>query len=299
MISEYHPLSLGGAGLSPLADQTLVPLVQSSDLIICAGYDPIEMRVGWRGIWDPTKVNVIDISAQPNLHYMFQSTVSFVSAIAPTLRLLGHGVAPNSTWPDGEIASAKEQLDRQFCDDDSWSPSMVISECQASVPHDTLITADSGAHRILLSQMWKCLRPNTFFQSSGLCTMGCSVPLAIGAKLAAPYRTVLSFSGDAGLLMIAGELATARELGQNTIFVVFVDSSLALIEMKQRNRRMENIGVNFDQHDIGAIGRAFGGNGFTVRNRMELQEALSTALTSDCFTVIATVIDRKSYDGRI
>jgi len=48
MMPEDHALCLGGAGLSPLADQTLVPFVQSADLILCVGYDPIEMRPGWR-----------------------------------------------------------------------------------------------------------------------------------------------------------------------------------------------------------------------------------------------------------
>jgi len=70
LLDERHALSLGGGGLSPRADSHLVPFVQKSDLIICAGYDPIEMRPGWRDIWDPRSTNVIDITAAPNHHYM-------------------------------------------------------------------------------------------------------------------------------------------------------------------------------------------------------------------------------------
>ena len=299
LVSECHRLSLGGAGLSPLADQTLVPLIQSSDLIICVGYDPIEMRSGWREIWDPAVINVIDISAEQNRHYMHQSTISFVAGIAPTLNKLGRNISPLATWPNGEIAKAKRKLNAVFSAGSSWGPAMVISECQAAMPENALITADSGAHRILLSQMWKCREPHTLLQSSGLCTMGCSVPLAIGAKLADPTRPVLSFSGDAGMLMVVGELSTARELQQNTVFVVFVDASLALIEMKQRRRKLENAAVDFGWHDFAAIGKSFGGNGFTVRNRDELRNALSAALALETFTVIAAIIDRKAYDGRI
>ena len=51
ILPEDNPLSLGSAGLSPLADQHLLPLVHESDLIIAAGYDPIEMRAGWRNPW--------------------------------------------------------------------------------------------------------------------------------------------------------------------------------------------------------------------------------------------------------
>ncbi len=175
----------------------------------------------------------------------------------------------------------------------------MIAECQATLPANTLASADSGAHRILLSQMWTCAAPRDLIQSSGLCTMGCAVPMAIGRKLASPDRPVVSFSGDAGFLMVAGDLATAAELGVAPIFVVFADASLALIELKQRQRQLSNAGVDMARHDFAAIGRAFGGNGITVRNRAELNKALREALASDRFTVISAEIEPGGYDGRI
>ena len=129
--------------------------------------------------------------------------------------------------------------------------------------------------------------------------MGCAVPLAMGASLIVPDRTVVSFSGDAGMLMVAGELSTAAELGLKTIFVVFVDASLALIEIKQRGRQMKNAGVDFGKHDFAALGASLGGTGHTVTNAAELRAALTAAQASDGFTVIAAVIDRGAYDGRI
>jgi len=99
--------------------------------------------------------------------------------------------------------------------------------------------------------------------------------------------------------MVGGELATAAEMGHNTIFVVFVDRSLALIELKQRQRQMTNRGVDFDHHDYAAIAQAFGGNGITVNNRTDLRKAVEDGLKADTFTLIAAEIDRKAYDGRI
>jgi acetolactate synthase-1/2/3 large subunit len=129
--------------------------------------------------------------------------------------------------------------------------------------------------------------------------MGGALPLALGAQLAEPDRPVVAFTGDAGLLMVAGELSTAAELGSRIIVVVFVDASLALIDLKQRQRQMKNAGVDFARHDFAAVARAFGGLGHTVTNRAELDEALDDALNAETFTVIAAVIDRGSYDGRI
>jgi len=147
--------------------------------------------------------------------------------------------------------------------------------------------------------MWPCYEPRALMQSSALCTMGCAMPIAMGASLTDPGRTVVSFSGDAGFLMTAGELSTAAELGLRTIFVVFVDASLALIELKQRQRQLPNAGVDFAKHDFAAIGRAFGGAGHTVTSRTELRSALEAAQSHQGFTVIAAVIERGDYDGRL
>ena len=299
ILPETHPLALGGAGLSPLADGILVPFVQSADLVLCVGYDPIEMRPGWREIWDPAQVNVIDIAAVPNDQYMHQATLNIVGACAPSLAAIAEGVTPRATWPGGEVVAARDALARAFPTEEAWGAAAVIDEARRALPEDTIATVDSGAHRILLSQMWVTHHPRTVLQSTALCTMGCAVPLAMGAKLATPEATVVSFSGDAGFLMVAGELSTVAELGLPLIFVVFVDASLALIEKKQRERQMTNLAVDFGHHDFAAIGRAFGGNGVRVTSRAELRAALTEAQAADRFTVIAAEIDRGSYDNRI
>ena len=299
ILAEDHPLALGGAGLAPRADGVLVPFVQSADLVICAGYDPIEMRPGWREVWNPDEVAVIDIAAVANDHYMHQAGMNVVADVGATLTALGEGVTPRETWAGGVVAVAKAALGQAFPRDDVWGAAGVIAECRAVLPDDAVATVDSGAHRILLSQMWDCRTERSLIQSSGLCTMGCAVPLAMGVQIARPDATVVSFCGDAGMLMVLGELATAAEMGLRCIFVVFVDASLALIELKQRQRQMRNAGVDFGGHDFAAMGRSLGGAGVTVGDRAGLRAALEQAMAADTFTVIAAKIDRRSYDGRI
>ena len=64
IVDEHHSLALGGAGLSPLADKHLLPLVKAADLVLLVGYDPIEMRPGWLDPFAPA-ADVIEISATP------------------------------------------------------------------------------------------------------------------------------------------------------------------------------------------------------------------------------------------
>jgi acetolactate synthase-1/2/3 large subunit len=296
VLPEDHPLSLGGAGLSPKADQILLPFVAKADVILLIGYDPVEMRAGWQNPWDPENQVVIDITAEPNHHYMHQSTCNFVGDCVATVTELLQDVALGG-WSGNAVSDAKSALTQAFPEGDTWGPAQAITICKQVLPADTLATADSGAHRILISQMWTCDFPKALTQSSGFCTMGCALPLAMGAQIVEPDRTVVSFSGDAGFLMVVGELATAADNNLKTIFVVFVDASLALIELKQRGRQMKNTGVDFKRSDVAAIGRAFGGNGVSVSNADDLRSALNDAQDADTFTVIGVEIDKQAYDN--
>ena len=297
IIPETHPLSLGGAGLSPRADGILLPLIAQADVVLAVGYDPIEMRAGWQNPWNPVRQTVIDITAEPNHHYMHHASHALLGDPNACLSALTEGVEPCQTWADGEPAAIKTALTNAFAPQEEWGPSKAMTILRDALPQDVLASADSGAHRILLSQIWTCEEPRALVQSSGLCTMGCAIPLAMGMEIADPGQRCVSFSGDAGFLMAAGELATAAELGLRTIFVVFVDASLALIEMKQRQRQLPNAGVDFGHHDFAAIGRAFGGQGFTARTEEQLRAAVMDSLKEDVFSVIAVEIPKGSYDG--
>ena len=129
--------------------------------------------------------------------------------------------------------------------------------------------------------------------------MGCALPLATGAKLAAPERPVIAFTGDGGLEMVLGELLTLRDLNLPVVVVVFVDASLALIEKKQREMAYANAGVDMVETDIEAVADALGGRGITVGDRTALEAAVTEALVADTYTLIAAKIPRGSYDGRI
>lgn len=296
ILDEAHPLALGGAGLSPMADKLLLPLIQSSDCLILAGYDPIEMRIGWRDLCAPDQ-RVIDISAEANTHYMHSALLNFTGNIAASLEEITIGKAMR--FDAKEIAALKSALATAFRVDEEWGPAAVVDEARKACPPATAATSDSGAHRIVMSHVWQCDEPHGLMQSSALCTMGCAVPLAIGRKMAEPERPVIGFVGDAGVEMFLGELATARDHKLGLPIVVFVDEQLGLIELKQRGIQMPNLGVEFPGTDFTAVARAMGGAGETVRTREDLNAAIKAAFERDTFTLISAVIGRNAYDGRI
>lgn len=298
LMDEDDPLCLGGAGLSPKADRILMPLIAQADTVLLIGYDPIEMRVGWRNPFGPPQ-SVIDIAPIRRDHGMHRADIPLIGGIAPTLNALHHK-AP-ARWGGAQPQSTRTALKSAFTGPETWGPHAVFSTLRSVMPPQTVVTADSGAHRILLSQMWACPAPRLILQSSGLCTMACAVPLAGGAKLGQPETPVLAFVGDAGLEMGAGELATLAAQRLPILICVLVDHSLTLIEMKQRASQRPNLGVDFGGPaggtDFAALARAFGGHGVDVSDSATLEREATAALHRDHFTLIAAHIPRRAYDG--
>ena len=298
ILPEDHELAIGGVGLSPKADKIIHPLVAESDLLVLAGYDPIEMRSSWVNLWQADKP-VIEFSEGANTHYVHHAQINFVGNVGAGLKALGETKDAQDAWSDGQPSQVRADHKKAFAGDGSWGAEAVVAAARRALPRNTIAAVDTGAHRILLSQAWECYEPRGLMQSTGLCTMGIALPLAIGRKLAEPDRPVVAFSGDAGLEMILGELATARDLKIAIPVVVFVDQSLALIELKQRGSDYDNLGVDFGGTNFAAVATAMGGVGVTASDEETLSKALLDALKRDTFTVIACPIGRKAYDARI
>ncbi len=296
LLPEADPRVIGGIGLSPKADAIVKPLIEAADLIVLAGYDPIEMRQGWRHPW-PQDKPVIDIVAEAMPHGMHAATLLLEGDVGEILTRLADALPDRSSvWPGGEPAVIRAGLREAFAAPAAWGPHAVFETLRAVAPASTVATADSGAHRILLSQMWNCDGPRRLLQSTGLCTMGCALPLATGAALGSG-RPVLCFVGDAGLEMVLGELAPLRDLRLPVIIVTLVDESLGLIALKQRQMGLARAGVDFGGTDFAAVARAMGGHGVTVQDRETLAREAEAAFRRDGFTLLACRIDAASYEG--
>jgi acetolactate synthase-1/2/3 large subunit len=296
-IDERSPSSLGAAGLSPLADTVLLDLVRRADCILLAGYDPIEMRPGWLQPF-PDPDDVIDLGGFAD-HGMHEAGLRIAGATGPLLRAVFAGLEPRAIWRDGEPATARAKLDALFAAPAAWGPHAIFGILREACPDESIVTVDSGAHRILLSQQWRARAPLELLQSAGWCTMGSALPLALGAKCAHPERPVFAVMGDGGFEMTMGECGTLRDKKAAVTLVVLQDEGLELIALKQDQSHMRRRGVAMGATDYAQVAEAFGGAGFNVETPAELRTALSVAATRDGFTLIACRIRAGAYDGRI
>jgi acetolactate synthase-1/2/3 large subunit len=100
-------------------------------------------------------------------------------------------------------------------------PERVVADCQAVIPENAIVTFDAGVHHNWFMQFWKAARPGQMLNSWGFSGMGFGPASALGAKLAAPDRPVISISGDGGFTMVNHVLCTAVEYNIPVVWVVW------------------------------------------------------------------------------
>jgi acetolactate synthase-1/2/3 large subunit len=135
--------------------------------------------------------------------------------------------------------------------------------------------------------------------SNGLATMAFALPAAISAAVQEPGAPVLCFTGDGGLMMCLGELCTAVEQRAQIIVIVFNDSALSLIDIKQQSRSLEPNGVRWQHHNFAATMSALGGFGVSVSTEQEFVAAMERALITKGPSLIDVSIDPAGYPEQL
>ncbi|MDH3502541.1 MAG: thiamine pyrophosphate-dependent enzyme, partial [Nitrosopumilus sp.] len=117
-------------------------------------------------------------------------------------------------------------------------------------------------------------------------------PGAMAAKLVYPQRNVVAMCGDAGFLMNVQELETAVRLKLPIIIVVWCDSDLGLISLKQLDEFGKTAYTKFNNPDFVTLAKSFGAIGYNVKSVKEFEEKLEEAKKEkERPTIIAVDVD--------
>ena len=275
-------------------------MLKKSDLIITIGLD------GW-DIIRPFKseVPIISVDSFDTNDRTFQPvTIGVEADISYALEVLTNKIEGGSTdhnW----LIEAKEcfekiqnyelGISKEYNEANGIAPQAVYKEIRKIVPKNTIITADAGAHKSLASQAWLTNLPLTYFVSNGLSPMGFSLGAAMGAKFASPESPVISFVGDGGFLMYAGELATWKRLDLSMIQIIMVDNGLTQVKSKQVKSGYNTESTSFDQVDYKNIVQSFGIEAFEVNNIKQLKDSITSALQLDKPVSIIINLDGSEY----
>jgi acetolactate synthase-1/2/3 large subunit len=287
VVPDDHPW-FAGVFTNAVIEQ---PLVREADLIIGIGLDPVELLPrAW-----PYRAPIIGGCPWPVArdHVPFAERV--ICDAGRWADIAQRGLQP-SVWREADVAAAvTSQRHAISLSTDGLSAQDVVRLAADELAPSHRLTIDAGAHMFPATMLWPARQPHDVLISNGLSTMGYAVPAAIGASRAEPDRPVVAFTGDGGLLMCAGELLTIAREARPIIVVVFNDSSLSLIEIKQQARRLTPAGVGLGDVNWAQLAASCGLTAFVASTRVELADALSRARTANAPALVDVRIDRSNY----
>ena len=110
----------------------------------------------------------------------------------------------------------------------------VIHQINVHSNGDAAIVTDVGQHQMIACRYAEFNKTKSNITSGGLGTMGFGLPAAIGAKMAAPEREVVSISGDGGYQMTIQELGTIFQQKAAVKVVVLNNDFLGMVRQWQQ-----------------------------------------------------------------
>ncbi|RYY48384.1 MAG: thiamine pyrophosphate-binding protein, partial [Comamonadaceae bacterium] len=271
-VSDRDDHAMGHFMAGGAEDETM----HAADLIVTFGADPIEfLPKPWA-----YKAPVVQLSTHAFARDYGVPAAAVVGDIAQAARRLTPGLQA-SGWQPAELAALKAHMRQRARVPDNGTaitPNRLVDVVCAALPDNARIAVDAGAHMLPVMAAFEARRPRDVLISRGLATMAYALPAAIGAALEQPDRPVVAFTGDGGLMMCASELATAVQAGCKITVFVFNDSSIALIGVKQQQRKLRREGMDYTATDFAQVARGFGCEGIRVNHPDDLQDAVARDL---------------------
>ncbi|KAI0311800.1 thiamine diphosphate-binding protein [Amylostereum chailletii] len=290
---SLHMLGMHGSAYANLA-------MQQADVIIALGARFDDRVTGKVDTFAPAaraaaaqgRGGIIHFEIQPkNINKVVDASIPILGDVTANLAAMLPMIkyAPRAGWftdikgwkekyPFTYIKSKPEQGQKM-------KPQEVIEELDrqtAATKENVIVSTGVGQHQMWAAQHFRWRYPRSMVTSGGLGTMGFGLPAAIGAKVAAPNKTVIDIDGDASFSMTAMELQTASQYNIGVKVLVLNNEFQGMVlqwqdlfyDNRYSHTRMTN-------PDFVKLAQAMGVHAIRVSNTSELPAKMKEFLEYD------------------
>ena len=291
---EDHPYFAGVLDMA--CNEVMWRLLADSDLIVAAGFDPVELIRPWR-----LATPVLHVDTTPNTDQVYASGCEITGDVAAALDWLTDSWRGEPRWTEREVGAHRKRLRAAYYAgraEGRLNPTEVVDIIRAATPRETVVTCDVGSHKLLVGQGWQAFQPRSVLMSNGLSAMGFGLPGAIAAQLIRREVPVVALVGDGGFAMAATELRMAAARGLPLTVVVFADGSLNRIELKQAVLGYPSTATRLESIDLVGLAGSMACDGIRVSSAAELEKAASSLARLTRPLVIEARIDTAQYEAQ-
>ncbi len=296
----------------PLVSQPVSPasamVKQMADVVVAVGTRFGELDFWGRPpLWgDPARQATIQIDADPlniglnrradlglvgDAKTVLAQVLEEVARLAPAREYYAQieaVAAADRTWRDGMDARVAD-MQRQ-----PMVPGQIFTVASDFFPPDAVAAIDGGNTCVWAAHYLRVRAQRSMLWTSNAGHLGSGLPFAIGAKVAAPERTVYCVSGDSAFRFNMQELATAARYRLPIVTVVAVDGAYGMEKSAQARvwgRDADWFGSEHAPARYDQVAIAMGCHGEYVDRAADLAPALERAVASRRPAVIHAAVD--------
>ncbi len=204
-----------------------------------------------------------------------------------------------------EKVAWEQELDEWIHENDEWSlqiikeagegelhPRQVLRELEKAMPADVMVSTDIGNINAISNSYLRFERPRSFLAPMSFGNCGYALPTIIGAKVAAPERPAIAYSGDGAWTMSMVETMTCVRHKIPITAVVFHNKQWGA----EKKNQVDFYGKRFvagelENQDFASIARAMGAEGVNVSRLEEVGPALEKAIDAQMNAGVTTIIE--------
>ncbi|NBR99867.1 MAG: 5-guanidino-2-oxopentanoate decarboxylase [Actinobacteria bacterium] len=273
VISSSHQLCAGNCLVFGRVQRD----VEASDVVLVVGTElsDTDLYNNGRALNFSGKVIRIDIDPQ-QVTRRTTPKVGLVGDAALTMQALTIGIKSHARQ-DGATRAHTWREHARNKTSQSFVPWLIAIENE--LPTDAIVSLDST--QLAYSAHWwlPATQSRSWLAPYGFGTLGCALPMAIGASIAAPHRPVLVIAGDGGWLFTVAEMAAAQDMKCNIVLVLWDNNGYEQIRESFDDVKAPQLGVDVSSYDPSAIARGFGWTATEVKTPQQLSDALRTAFS--------------------
>lgn len=302
VVSCDHPLYAGGMG--PRGNPVASTLMREADFILALG-----TRLGfnttfykYNDISKTAKIVQVDIDPIALGRYfpvelgIAADAGAVAEALAGIMVPIAADKAPWQARNNKIINNYNELLKKREASAAALGkplhPDVIYGELRKAAPRDAIFTLDAGTTGFQATDQLPCRTVPSLITPLDCGMVGFSYAAGLGAKVAAPRRTVISLMGDGGFGMTMGEMSTAVLHNIDTIALVMDNGTWGSEIAYQRdfyNNRF--IGGHVHSPRFDEVMKLCGGNGYFVTEAGGTAEAIRQAMAGGKPAVVHVKID--------
>ncbi|WP_212625438.1 acetolactate synthase AlsS [Pseudomonas sp. PP3] len=292
-----HQFENFGGRVGQLANQPADRLLDTADLVITVGYDPVEYGPSdWNGKNTREIIHIDALPADIDNHYC--PSVELTGDIARTLsvltgQILRHDRNALSANVLISIQSDRAQLQLMAANmhGSPVHPLRLVYELQKLLTDDTTLCLDMGSFHLWIARHLYTFRARQVLITNGQQTLGVALPWAIAASIVRPSEKVLSISGDGGFLFSSMELETAVRLKSNLVHMVWIDGTYDMVAVQEKAKYGRSSGCDFGPVDVVLYAQAMGATGLMIRHPDEIGAVMRQAMEIPGPVVVGVHVD--------